>query len=83
MNINTFTKGQYVLYTKNNTVAKIIDIHYNDIIPYYTISIEKKEIQTVPKYLKKINNNNKKKKTKSKKIYKIKNKILTKKINYD
>lgn len=82
MNINTFTKGQYVLYTKNNTVAKIIDIHYNDIIPYYTISIEKKEIQTVPKYLKKINNN-KKKKTKSKKIYKIKNKILTKKINYD
>ena len=82
MNINTFTKGQYVLYTKNNTVAKIIDIHYNDIIPYYTISIEKKEIQTVPKYLKKINNN-KKKKTKSKKIYKIKNKIMTKKINYD
>ena len=82
MNINTFKKGQYVLYTKNNTVAKIIDIHYNYIIPYYTISIEKKEIQTVPKYLKKINNN-KKKKTKSKKIYKIKNKILTKKINYD
>jgi len=82
MNINTFTKGQYVLYIKHNTVAKIIDVHYNDIIPYYTISIEKKEIQTVPKYLKKLNKK-KIKKTKSKKRYNIKNKILTKKINYD
>jgi len=75
---NIYTKGQYVLYTKQNKNAKIIDVHYNDIIPYYTILIDKKEIQTVPKYLQKIIK--KVKKTKSKKKYKTKSKI-SRKIN--
>ncbi len=76
---NIYTKGQYVLYTKQNTNAKIIDVHCNDVIPYYTILIDKKEIQTVPKYLQKIVQK-KVKKTKSKKKYKTKSKI-SRKIN--
>jgi hypothetical protein len=51
-----FKKDDIVIYTKKgHQIARIMFIHYDDVKPYYTIFIrsEKKEIQTVAKYLKK------------------------------
>ena len=50
-----FKKDDIVIYTKKgHQIARIMFIHYDDVKPYYTIFIrsEKKEIQTVAKYLK-------------------------------
>jgi hypothetical protein len=56
MNINQFEKNDNILYVKNNQrrAGKIIDIHYDNSIPYYTIILNrsKLEIQTINKYLK-------------------------------
>lgn len=54
-----YIKGQDIIYKKNNKKGKIIEIHYNDITPYYTIllSDENKEIQTVKTNLQKIKKN--------------------------
>lgn len=46
-------KGDVVIYTKTGESAIIIAIHYDDVPPYYTIKMKEREIQTVPKYLKK------------------------------
>ena len=49
-----FDKGSIVLYSKTGQKAIILSVHLDDIVPYYTIIINNREIQTVEKYLKKI-----------------------------
>ena len=48
-----FNKNDNILYIKKNVVIKAIikEIHYDDNIPYYTIEINGREIQTISKYL--------------------------------
>tara|TARA_B100000902_G_scaffold32255_1_gene38617 strand:+ start:8454 stop:8687 length:234 start_codon:yes stop_codon:yes gene_type:complete len=69
-----YTKNSEIIYTKNGKLAKIVDIHYDDKTPYYTINIvdENREVQTIKKYLKKISSRKTRKRTKKK--------ILTKKL---
>jgi len=45
-------KNDYAIYLPKNEKVKILDIHYNDIEPYYTISLSGGERQTVIKNLK-------------------------------
>ena len=59
MQKNIFSIGENVIYkdnSGNNFFAKIIDIHFDDIEPYYTIKIKgkKQEKQTVINKLQKI-----------------------------
>ena len=44
-------KNDYVIYQPKNQKAKIIDIHNNDIEPYYTILLSTGERQTTLKNL--------------------------------
>ena len=64
-----FCKGQHVFYTKTGHTAIVMAIHYDDIVPYYTIIIpeQDKEIQTVHKYLKTVQKDTVPKKTRKKK----------------
>tara|TARA_Y100000389_G_C17470632_1_gene530317 strand:+ start:1150 stop:1389 length:240 start_codon:yes stop_codon:yes gene_type:complete len=63
MSIN---KGDILLYTKTNEMVEVIDIHHDDIEPYFTIRIKDgSEKQTISKFLSK-----KYKKTRKRKIYK-------------
>tara|TARA_B100001989_G_C24172038_1_gene284743 strand:- start:46 stop:228 length:183 start_codon:yes stop_codon:yes gene_type:complete len=59
MEKNIFSIGEKVIYkdnSGNNFYAKIIDIHFDDIEPYYSIKIKgkKEEKQTVINKLQKI-----------------------------
>ena len=72
-----FSKNDIVIYTKTNEKVVIVDVHYDDILPYYTIQkSDKTEIQTVDKYLKKRKlslkiNNKRKKKSKKRGIHQM------------
>lgn len=44
-------KNNYAIYLPMNQKVKILDIHYNDSEPYYTILISTSERQTVIKNL--------------------------------
>jgi len=44
-------KNDYVIYSPLNQKVKILDIHYNDIEPYYTILLSTGERQTIIKNL--------------------------------
>jgi len=70
-----YIKNTYVIYTKTGKIAKIVDIHYDDKTPYYTINIldENREIQTIKSYLKKISSRKKTRK-------RTKKRVLTKKL---
>ena len=46
-----FKKNDYVIYKPTNQKVKILDIHHNDVEPYYTISFFGTERQTVTKNL--------------------------------
>ena len=47
------SKGDTVIYTKKNIKVKIVGIHHDDLLPYYTIKTHVgQEIQTISKYLK-------------------------------
>jgi hypothetical protein len=48
---NSFKKNDFVIYKPKNQKAKILDIHYNDIEPYYSILLNGIERQTVIKNL--------------------------------
>jgi len=74
-----YTKNTYVIYTKTGKIAKILDIHYDDKTPYYTINIldENIEIQTIKGYLKKISS---RKKSRKKTRKSTKKKFWTKKM---
>jgi hypothetical protein len=51
----TLINKDFVIYTKTIQLAQIVEIHYDDHIPYYTIRFSNKsECQTIAKYLKKI-----------------------------
>ena len=51
-NIQTsLKKNDYVIYKPTNQKVKILDIHHNDVEPYYTISLTGGERQTVIKNL--------------------------------
>tara|TARA_B100000427_G_scaffold203135_1_gene168907 strand:+ start:792 stop:1022 length:231 start_codon:yes stop_codon:yes gene_type:complete len=66
-----YTKNTYVIYTKTGKIAKILDIHYDDKTPYYTINIldENREIQTIKSYLKKISSRKKTRKRTKKRVW--------------
>tara|TARA_B100001094_G_scaffold322268_1_gene371301 strand:+ start:672 stop:908 length:237 start_codon:yes stop_codon:yes gene_type:complete len=44
-------KNDYAIYLPKNQKVKILDVHHNDIEPYYTISLSGTERQTVIKNL--------------------------------
>uniref|UniRef100_A0A6C0L1B8 Uncharacterized protein n=1 Tax=viral metagenome TaxID=1070528 RepID=A0A6C0L1B8_9ZZZZ len=66
-----YLKNTYVIYTKTGKIAKILDIHYDDKTPYYTINIldENREIQTIKSYLKKISSRKKTRKRTKKRVW--------------
>ena len=77
--MNKFYKNEYIVYSKTGKIGKIIDIHYDDNPPYYTIFLrnEKREIQTVEKYLSKI-----KSKLNELKLKKTRKKLYNKKLYF-
>ena len=48
-----FNKGNIVVYSKTGQKAIILNVHYDDVLPYYTIMTNNREVQTIEKYLKK------------------------------
>lgn len=44
--IKKYKKGDKILHIKTNSVGYIEQVHNDDIIPYYTININGREIQT-------------------------------------
>ena len=48
-----YKKGDRILHIKTNIIGYIEQIHYDDIVPYYTISMKNgREIQTTKEKLK-------------------------------
>ena len=48
-----YKKGDKILYKKTNEIVQIEKVHYDDIIPYYTITMKNgREIQTTKEKLK-------------------------------
>jgi len=66
-----FEKKELVIYLKTNQFATILDVHLEDIEPYYSIKLNEnqKEIQTIAKYLKKIDSSIKKNKTRKRRRF--------------
>ena len=54
--INDFKKNEIVYYLSNNklNIVSILDVHFNDGEPYYTIVIENKERSTIGEKLRRI-----------------------------